>query len=172
MIARLTLFLALFIVSSCTAFNRAPCIYQLDPAEKVSLSNLEQPLREIAGQMCSKDIHPVVIPDFLEIKTFKATPIGLMLGDLLRSYYSEECKGGIIQVEFPRNFQLTQDGLISLTRNPELIKNTQISFKEAIVGTYSYTDSILRVFVRKIDVETGVIVKMITKDIPLQGCGR
>lgn len=162
----------LITLQSCAPLTQSSCIYQLSAVERVSSAKLEEPLKEIALELCSKAEHPVIIPDFLELKSLKASSIGLMLGELLRSHYSQECKGKIIQVEFPKHFQLTNDGLIALTRNPELIKQQQVSLREAIIGTYSYTDSILRVFVRKIDVDTGVIKKMMTKEITLPNCPR
>lgn len=168
----ITLFILSLLLLSCSHLYQSSCIYQLSPTEKVSAAKLEEPFKEIALEICSKEAHPIVIPDFLEIKSLKASSVGLILGELLRSHYSQECRGKIIQVEFPKHFQLTHEGLISLTRNPELIKHQQIAIKEAVIGTYSYTDSSLRVFVRQIDVETGVIKKMITKEISLPNCPR
>lgn len=168
---RIILFsISILILSGCTYLYQGSCIYQLTPIEKVSSAKLDEHLREIASELCSKSDHAIIIPDFLEIQTFSTGKIGLLLGEVMRSYYSQECKNEIIQVEFPKHFKLSQDGVISLSRNPEELKKQEHKTLEAIIGTYSYTDNNLRIFVRKIDTENGNILKMTSRDIKLPNC--
>lgn len=162
--------ISLILLSGCSYLYHGSCIYQLSPLEKVSNANIDSYLREIASEMCIKPGHPIIIPDFLEIQSFSTGKIGLLLGELMRSFYSQECRNEIIQVEFPKHFKLSNDGLVSLTRNPEEIKKQEHKTAQAIIGTYSYTDNNLRIFVRKIDTENGNIIKMTSSEIKLSNC--
>lgn len=163
-------FIFLFILSGCTYLYQGSCIYQLTPIERVSIANLDEHFMEIASEICSKPGYSIIIPDFIEINTFSTGKIGLLLSELMRSYYSQQCKNEIVQVEFPKHFKLTQDGLIALTRNPDELKKKEHKTPEAIIGTYSYTDNNLRIFVRKIDTENGKIIKMTSREIRLPNC--
>lgn len=154
----------------CSVTQIDSCQLLLSPKEKVNKANLDSIFKEIAKELCLPSDQIVIIPDFLEIQNLKTDHIGLLLGEVMRSNYSQICKGKIIQVEFPKYFKISKEGVISLTRNPQELKTTEHSANNAIIGTYSYTDDVLRVFVRKIDMETGHILKMTSKELPLDKC--
>lgn len=167
-----SLLLGALMITNCTTINgKNYCLPSITPIEKVNKAELEQAFKEIAREICVVPTEQaVIIPDFLEIQSLNTNVIGLLLGEIMRSSYSQLCKNKIIQVEFPKYFKITKDGVLSLSRRPEEIKKIEHNVNVAIIGTYSYTSDIIRIFVRKIDVETGYILKMTSKEIVLPVC--
>lgn len=166
----LTLITLLTLTGCTSTINTSHCVDISTPLERVNRSNLDQVFKEIAKEVCASPDKIVIIPDFLDIQTLNTSSIGLLLGEVMRSSYSQICKGKIVQIEFPKHFKISKDGVISLTRNPNDLKRAELSTNEVIIGTFSYTDNKLRIFVRKVDADTGYILNMTTREINLTSC--
>ncbi len=115
----------------------------------------------------------VLVTDFADIQTFIPNQSGLLMGELMRGSLNKACCYKIIQAEFAKYFKLSENGLVVLTRKVNEIKKDEYSQSEAIVGTYSYLgNNKVLVFVRKINMETGKISSMVTREIEYSCLGR
>lgn len=115
----------------------------------------------------------VLVTDFADIQSFLPNQSGLLMGELMRSSLNNVCCNKIIQAEFAKYFKLSESGLVVLTRKVSEIKKDEYSQSDAIVGTYSYlNNSKVVIFARKLNMETGKISRMVTREINYSCSGR
>ena len=130
----------------------------------------------VADKSCSaandnKNSYSILITDFVDIQTFTPASQGLLMGELMRGSLSSICSTKITQVEFTKFFNLDEKGLVVLSRKVSEIKKDEYDQTEAIVGTYSYLNNKIVIFVRKINVVTGKISRMVTREVDYNCAG-
>jgi len=115
----------------------------------------------------------VLVTDFADLITLIPNQSGLLMGELMRGSLNNVCCYKIIQAEFAKFFKLSQNGLVVLTRNVNEIKKDEYAQTEAIVGTYNYmNNNKVVIFVRKINMATGKISRMVTREVNYSCLGR
>lgn len=119
----------------------------------------------------TKSDYSVLVTDFVDIQTFAPASQGLLMGELMRGSLNSVCCTKITQVEFAKFFNLNEKGLIVLSRKVSEIKSDDYDQTEAIVGTYSYLNNKIVLFARKINVVSGKISKMATREIDYNCAG-
>ena len=107
----------------------------------------------------------VLVTDFVDLQTFVPNSQGLLMGELMRGSLNSACCYKIVQAEFGKFFDLSEKGLVVLTRKAEDIKSDAYPRPEVIAGTYSFLNNKIVIFVRRIDTATGSISRMITREI-------
>lgn len=165
--------------SSCA--DRYGIMYEAeDIVPKLDIkATLDSMARELC---CNSDMEcstqkSVLVTDFADIETLEPNRVGLFLGEVFRGSLGESCKYSITQAEFSKYFKLNQSGLVVLSRDSSEIKNSEVGFgtksmiSSAIVGTYKYTPSVLYLFVKEINIDSGKIVKQVTREIPFSCIG-
>lgn len=118
-----------------------------------------------------KSNYSILITDFVDIQSFTPASQGLLMGELMRGSLSSVCGTKITQVEFAKFFNLNEKGLVVLSRKVSEIKKDEYDQTEAIVGTYSYLNNKVVVFARKINVVTGKISRMVTRELDYNCAG-
>lgn len=115
----------------------------------------------------------VLVTDFVDLKSYVPGDTGLLFGEMMRGGLSQSCCYKIVQAEFGKYFKLNENGIISLTRRITEIKNDEYDQQEAVVGTYNFMNSSkIVLFVRRINTETGHVIKMVTREIDYKCLGR
>ncbi|MDD2899077.1 MAG: FlgO family outer membrane protein [Desulfuromonadaceae bacterium] len=131
-----------------------------------SASEGESTSEKIVKGPATKDTgYSILITDFVDIQSFTPASQGLLMGELMRGGLSSVCGTKITQVEFAKFFNLNEKGLVVLSRKVSEIKKDEYNQTEAIVGTYSYLNNKIVIFARKINVVTGKISKMVTREV-------
>lgn len=157
-----------------------PCNPQQLP-KLVGITNVNYLLRGVASELCpltcppgpngmatchERDLsHSVLVPDFQNLDTYVPGSVGLYMGEQMRAALSQQCHSQIVQADFGKYFRLSGDGLAVLTRNPNDIQNDEHRMQDVVVGTYSFQGNKLSLFVRKTQGSTGMIKKMVARDI-------
>ncbi|MFW9620713.1 MAG: FlgO family outer membrane protein [Macromonas sp.] len=147
----------------------------------VGITNVNYLLRGVANELCpltcppgpngvatcnERDLsHSVLVPDFQNLDTYVPGSVGLYMGEQMRAALSQQCHSQIVQADFGKYFRLSGDGLAVLTRNPNDIQNEEHRMQDVVVGTYSFQGNKLSLFVRKTQGSTGMIKKMVARDI-------
>ena len=107
-----------------------------------------------------------MVTDFADIQSFMPNPSGLLMGELMRGGLNDVCSYKIVQAEFAKYFKLSENGLVVLTRQVSEVKKDAYSQPDVIVGTYSYlNNNKVLIFVRKINTESGIISRMVTREL-------
>ena len=112
----------------------------------------------------------VLVPDFVSVSTYTPGTAGLFMGEQMRAALSQRCNSRIYQAEFGRDLKLSVDGLVALTRNPGEVVRDEFREQDILIGTYAYSGNRLSLFARKINGSSGVISKMVSKEI-VYSCG-
>jgi len=118
-----------------------------------------------------KNSYSVLVTDFVDIQSFTPASQGLLMGELMRGSLSSVCSTKITQVEFAKFFNLNEKGLVVLSRKVSEIKKDEYDQTEAIVGTYSYLNNKIVIFARKINVVSGKISRMVTREVDYNCAG-
>lgn len=118
-----------------------------------------------------KNSYSILVTDFVDIQTFAPASQGLLMGELMRGSLSSICSTKITQVEFAKFFNLNEKGLVVLSRKVSEIKKDEYDQTEAIVGTYSYLNNKIVIFARKINVVSGKISRMVTREVDYNCAG-
>ena len=112
----------------------------------------------------------VLVPDFVSVSTYTPGTAGLYMGEQMRAALSQRCNSRIYQAEFGRDLKLSVEGLVALTRNPGEIVKDEFRGQDILIGTYAYSGNRLSLFARKINSTSGVISKMVSREI-VYSCG-
>lgn len=153
----------------------------------VSMSEVTQAFDEIAAGFCppsctvdaatgvgncgESDLSKLVlVPDYVSITNYLPGVSGLYMGEQMRAALSRRCHSRIYQAELGRDFKLSGDGLVALTRNPGEVVRSEFVDQDMLIGTYAYNGNRLSLFTRKIRGSSGIISKMISKEI-IYSCG-
>jgi hypothetical protein len=144
-------------------------------AEPCLSEGTASPVDKADNSRCSavndKNNYSILITDFVDIQTFTPASQGLLMGELMRGSLSSICSTKITQVEFAKFFNLNEKGLVVLSRKVSEIKKDEYDQTEAIVGTYSYLNNKIVIFARKINVVTGKISRMVTREVDYNCAG-
>jgi len=115
---------------------------------------------------CAVSAHrTVLVTDFVDIRNLAPNQHGLLMGELMRSSLNNRCCLRIVQVEFAKYFRLGENGLVALTRDINEIKKDDYGETECVVGTYSFLEGKLLLFARRINIVSGRITRMVTREI-------
>ncbi len=128
---------------------------------------------EIARELCvapgqelvSPNSPALVIPDLVNLQTFRPEALGIGLGEVLRANVFNICKVPVRQVELARSFKLDPDGLVALSRDLNQVKDKNIPAQSAIIGTYNLQRNKMTVVVRKISLESSLVESIVTKEV-------
>lgn len=141
----------------------------------ISKADLKSIFEKIAQEFCDKKqpsncspqgMSPaVLVADFVDIQSLEPQHTGILMAELMKSGLNNNCCNRIVQAEFSKFFKLSEKGLIALTRDPKEILKDEYPFTECIVGTYNYSSDKLYIFVRRINIYTGEISKIVSREI-------
>ena len=107
----------------------------------------------------------VLIPDVVDVQTFRPESLGLALGELFRSSVSNICRQPIRQVDLSRDLKLNKEGMVALTREAALAKQQEFKAQNAYIVTYNAQPSKLTVVARNVALDTATIVGISTKEV-------
>jgi hypothetical protein len=113
------------------------------------------------------DAGTLVVADPVDVQNYLPGHLGRAFGDVFRSAVYQRCKLPIQQVELSRDFSLTPNGITALTRD---LRNVRGEFRArvALVTTYSLTRNRVYFVARRLDVATGAITAMSTREVSWQ----
>jgi hypothetical protein len=169
-------------LGGCALLNdNSPCYGQSLPA-LMDAGNLQQVFAEIARELCQPacagdcrgeraacgaevSTRPVMVSDFANLDTYVPGQAGLLMGEMMRSALSTGCCRKIVQAEYGKFFKLSEQGLVILTRKVDEIRRDDFPGQDIVVGTYSFHGSKLSIFARRIDSRTGIVERMVTREI-------
>ncbi|MGB5792550.1 FlgO family outer membrane protein [Poseidonibacter sp.] len=100
----------------------------------------------------------VVVTDFVELSSLRNnSTLGYILSNSIKDSIINTYKINVIESELSKYFKLSSNGLRLLTRDINKVKSKNFNIKNAVVGTYTQTKNELIIFIKLIDIETGLI---------------
>jgi hypothetical protein len=165
----LTLALSVSILSACSSPMIEPTAKcWMDKRGVLSRLDLKSALDEAATSLCSEELAdpsvPLLVPDLVEIQSYKPDSIGIFMGEYFRGSLTQACKQKVVQADLSRDFRLNNQGLSALTRDPALVRNPEISANQAMVGVYDWQNNKLVLMLKQINLENSTVKKSVVKE--------
>ena len=113
----------------------------------------------------------ILVPDVLDVQTYKPEKLGIHMGDLLRSSINSVCKYPVRQLDMSEQIKLNDEGIVALTREAAKAAQTSVPAHTAIVVTYSMQPNKMTLVGRTVHLATSTIVSSSTKEV-VWGCGK
>jgi hypothetical protein len=124
---------------------------------KLSLDVVNDVCKNISKDELDKDFYVV---DFVNIDNLEnSSQLGFVLSNQLKSDLLQSCKGITIkELELGKNIKLGRNGSKILTRELDEIKSKVVDENSnLVIGTYAITSENLMIFVKVVDLATGII---------------
>lgn len=138
------------------AFSAQQLIYAL-------VTDLSPGIREVISEQ-----ETVVIPDFVNTSNYQnRSQLGFLFSSMVKNIAISRYKLEVREVALRQNFSIGPNGFNSLSRNKNALSKDIGEARYALVGTYSFTDLKLHVFLQIIDVYSGNIVSTSQKETKL-----
>jgi hypothetical protein len=169
-VLRFFLFIFVSLLTSCTVSNPFVNKYRFTPQISVDSVvpnlNLTKPISDMASKLCPYvSGRTILVTDFVDIETLKPGKSGLLLSELLKSKLSGTCNVRVVQVEFSKYFTIGKNGFRVLTRNIEELRDIKQPVTIAVVGTYNLSQNRLYLFSHVLNIQTGIVYKMVDEEI-------
>jgi len=110
----------------------------------------------------------VIVTDFVDITSLdNHSRLGYVLSNNIKNSLINNFDIEVIEAEVSKYFKISGNGLKILSREIEKLRSTNFKVQHAIVGTYTYTDNELILFVKLIDLKTGIILGSYANSFPM-----
>jgi len=174
MIKQASIVLALvFFFSGCTLIKETDESFSLKYYHSTSVTNFKSLSEDLLDQLCptikqlSKNHHnkPFYVVDFVNIKDLQNnSELGFMLSDEIKTLVTQKCNRPIYSIEYTKYITIGEKGTKALSRDLDELNQTKINKNTfALVGTYAITQRQLILYLKLVDLKTGVIHKAATQ---------
>ena len=124
---------------------------------RLSSSIVDDVCQDISKDELEKDFYVI---DFVNIEDLENdSQLGFVLSNQLKSDLLKSCKGITVkELELGKNIKLGRNGSKILTRELDEIKSKVVDeHSNLVIGTYAITSENLMIFVKVVDLATGII---------------
>lgn len=141
----------------------------MDRREVLSRVDLKAVMDEAAKALCmpftDEPSVPVLVPDFVDMQTYKPDAVGVLMGEYWRSSLARVCQQPIRQADLSRDFKLNAQGLTALTRDHTQVRVSEMPANHAMVGVYNWQDGKLALMFKQIAIDTSTVQRVVSKEV-------
>jgi len=169
------LLLVLAFLNSCSLISGCKDSLGFKFSSEFVVSNIDS--IDHAIEEISREIYPtygggnVVITDFVESSSYKASSSGVFMGELLRNFISRNTTAKVLQLDIGKSFTLSSNGLTLLTRHAENVLQQKNISLIGLIGSYHIQNNALYIFVKRINIRTGKVIMSSSRKIPYSCIG-
>jgi len=110
----------------------------------------------------------VIVTDFVDVTSLdNHRKLGYVLSNNIKNSLINNYDIAVVEAEVSKFFKISGNGLKILSRDINKLRSTNFNVQYAIVGTYTYSANELIVFVKLIDLKTGIIKGSYAKTFPM-----
>ncbi len=110
----------------------------------------------------------IMVTDFVDITNLdNHTKLGYVLSNNIKNALINNYKANVVEAEVSKYFKISGNGLKILSRDIDKLRSTNFNVQYAVVGTYTHSISELIVFVKLIDLKTGIIKGSYARTFPM-----
>lgn len=171
----------LFALSGCTLINEYTDSYKFKYQHSTAVTDFSDLTEDLLDDLCDKlkelktfnrDLNiksPIYITDFVNLESLENhSELGFMLSDELKTHVTQMCDWPIQEIEYTKHLKIGAKGTKLLSRDTNELKINKISARGfALVGTYAFTQRQLILYLKIIDLSSGVILKSSTESTEL-----
>jgi len=110
----------------------------------------------------------IIVTDFVDVTSLdNHTKLGYVLSNSVKNSLINNYKANVIEAEVSKYFKISDNGLKILSRDIDKLRSTNFNVQYAMVGTYTHSQNELIVFLKLIDLKTGIIKGSYAKTFPM-----
>ncbi len=110
----------------------------------------------------------VLVTDFVDTTSLENhSKFGFVLSNSLKDSLINKHNFKVLEAEVSKYFKISGNGLKILSRNSDNMRQTTVAVKRVIAGTYTYTNEELVIFVKLINLKTGIIEGSYARTLPM-----
>ncbi len=110
----------------------------------------------------------IIVTDFVDMTSLNnCTKLGYVFSNNIKNSIINNYDIDVIEAEVSKYFKISDNGIKILSRDIKKLRSTSFNIKYAVVGTYTYSHNELIVFVKLINLKTGVIKGSYAKAFPM-----
>jgi len=100
----------------------------------------------------------IIVTDFVDVTSLdNHSRLGYVLSNNIKNSLINNYETDVVEAEVSKYFKISGNGLKILSRDIDKLRATNFKVRYAIVGTYTYSSNELIIFVKLIDLKTGII---------------
>lgn len=164
--------ISFFLFNGCAVINENTDSFKFKYLHLTTTTNFTNLTENLLEQLCptiqevNKSATPLYIVDFTNLKDLENhSELGFMLSDELKTQVTQMCNMPIYALEYAKFLKIGSKGTKLFTRKLDELNNKKVNKNTyALVGTYAFTQRQLILYLKLIDLRTGVIIKAATQE--------
>jgi len=165
-----------FSLSGCSVVNEYEDSFKFKYLHSTSVTDFNEVVGELLEQLCpaiqelTKDTQkPFYVVDFVNLQDLENhSELGFMLSDELKTLVTQKCNRPVYSIEYAKYLKIGANGTKLLSRDINELNRTKINRNTyALVGTYAMTQRQLILYLKLVNLRTGIIHKAATQQTTL-----
>jgi TolB-like protein len=160
-----------FLFSGCSIIKENEDSFKFKYLHLTTTTNFDNLTKNLLEQLSptilsvNKTRTPLYVVDFVNLQDLQNnSELGFMLSDELKTQVTQVCNMPIYAIEYSKYLKIGPNGTKFLSRDLDELNNQKINRNTyALVGTYAFTQRQLILYLKLIDLSTGVIIKSATQ---------
>ncbi len=160
-----------FFLNGCSIIKENEDSFQFKYLHLTTTTSFDSLTADLLEQICptianvNKAKTPIYVVDFVNLKDLQNnSELGFMLSDELKTQVTQMCNVPIYAIEYSKYLKIGPNGTKFLSRDLDELNNQKINRNTyALVGTYAFTQRQLILYLKLIDLNSGVIIKSATE---------
>jgi len=109
-----------------------------------------------------------IVTDFVDLTSLQNySKLGYVLSNAIKNSLIKKRNAKVVEAEVSKYFEISGNGLRVLSRDIKFLRTDNFELSRAVVGTYTYTDEEIVIFVKLIDLKSGVIEGSYARKLPM-----
>ncbi len=110
----------------------------------------------------------IIVTEFVDLTSLEnPSKFGYVLSNSIKNSLINDLDTEVIEAEVAKYFKISGNGLKLLSRDIDNIRTDNLNVQHAVVGTYTYTETETVVFVKLVNLATGIIEGSYSKTLPM-----
>ena len=160
-----------FLFSGCTLIKKNEDSFKFKYLHLTTTTNFDRVTKNLLEQLC-ETIHkvnptktPLYVVDFVNLQDLENhSELGFMLSDEIKTHVTQMCDTPVYALEYAKYLKIGGNGTKILSRDLDELNNQKVNKNTyALVGTYAFTQRQLILYLKLIDLNSGVIIKSATQ---------
>jgi TolB-like protein len=160
-----------FLFNGCTIIKENEDSFKFKYLHLTTTTSFDTLTENLLEQLCptiasiNKSKTPLYVVDFVNLKDLQNnSELGFMLSDELKTQVTQMCNMPIYAIEYSKYLKIGPNGTKFLSRDLDELNNQKVNKNTyALVGTYAFTQRQLILYLKIIDLTSGVIIKSATE---------
>jgi len=161
-----------FLFNGCAIIKENEDSFKFKYLHLTTTTNFDTLTQKLLKQLCptiaslNHSRTPVYVVDFVNLQDLENnSELGFMLSDELKTEVTQMCNTPVYAIEYSKYLKIGPNGTKFLSRDTDELHNQKVNRNTyALVGTYAFTQRQLILYLKLIDLKTGVIIKAATQE--------